>query len=558
MKLRVERDKNLSKKDFTEWLAEQAEAFGQWIDLNVEAFPTNLQAQKERLRQVNDPDTGFQYFIETYLPHYVKGPASLFHKHIFETVPEIVASDKGCKEIFIAPRGSSKSTHLTLGLCLYLIVLKKAHFPCIISDIYSQAALFVEAIKAELVSNPRLRHDFPKSAGVGRMWREGEIITKNEVKVQAFGSFGKVRGRRHGPHRPDWVFMDDIENDEQVIEPKQRKKLDSWVKKAVLKMGPPDGSLKAVWAGTIIHPMAVLVKASKSPVWRTHKFQAVVKWPDNMELWEEFKELYHNNEFDDEGLAVEFYKANKAAMDLGAVVNWPQIQPLLYLMLEWAADRDSFMSEYQNKPVSEDNIFSNIWYWSKHKPHLITFGAIDPSLGKKGKGRDPSAILIGGVDPVSKQMDILHASIKKRLPDVIIADAIAAQIEYGCVLWFVEAVQFQEFLRTSLMKEAARQNVALSAIPIEQHTDKHLRIERLQPPTASGLIRLHNSQTVLIDQLQMFPDADHDDGPDCLEMLWSNGLKYAKGGAADLSGIKGEPAAGHSNLNDYRMGGFGY
>ena len=36
----------------------------------------------------------------------------------------------------------------------------------------------------------------------------------------------------------------------------------------------------------------------------------------------------------------------------------------------------------------------------------------------------------------------------------------------------------------------------------------------------NGLIRLHVSQTVLLDQLRHFPMADHDDGPDALHMLW--------------------------------------
>jgi hypothetical protein len=37
---------------------------------------------------------------------------------------------------------------------------------------------------------------------------------------------------------------------------------------------------------------------------------------------------------------------------------------------------------------------------------------------------------------------------------------------------------------------------------------------------ANGLIRIHPSQTTLIDQLRHFPKADHDDGPDALHMLW--------------------------------------
>ncbi|MGQ5491117.1 hypothetical protein ACUH78_19965, partial [Thauera sp. ZXT1-4] len=76
-------------------------------------------AKAERLAKVKDPETGFQYFLETYLPHYVKGEHSRFHHAIFKRVPEILASPKGVRDLFIAPRGSSKSTHLSLGFALY-------------------------------------------------------------------------------------------------------------------------------------------------------------------------------------------------------------------------------------------------------------------------------------------------------------------------------------------------------------------------------------------------------------------------------------------------------
>ena len=51
-------------------------------------------------------------------------------------------------------------------------------------------------------------------------------------------------------------------------------------------------------------------------------------------------------------------------------------------------------------------------------------------------------------------------------------------------------------------------------------SDKLLRIESLQPHMHNGLIRVHSSQTTLIDQFRHFPKADHDDGPDMVQMLY--------------------------------------
>ena len=42
----------------------------------------------------------------------------------------------------------------------------------------------------------------------------------------------------------------------------------------------------------------------------------------------------------------------------------------------------------------------------------------------------------------------------------------------------------------------------------------------------SGQILLHRSQYALIEQLRFYPEADHDDGPDALEMLWRIARQY--------------------------------
>jgi hypothetical protein len=84
----------------------------------------------------------------------------------------------------------------------------------------------------------------------------------------------------------------------------------------------------------------------------------------------------------------------------------------------------------------------------------------------------------------------------------------------------VEAVQFQEFFRTELIKRSAQRGRPVPARAVTPASDKLLRIETLQPHMANGLIKLHPSQTMLIDQLRHFPKADHDDGPDALHMLW--------------------------------------
>lgn len=513
---------------FRDQLAAQTDALRRRIDAEVDGFSTDPKARAARIAAAKHPETGFRFFCETYFPHYLTKAPNLLHLHLFAALPPIVEKKpggRGAREVVIAPRGAAKSTIVTQLFVLWTAILKLRRYPIIGMDVYEQAAIMLAAIKVELEENPRLAQDFPEAVGQGRLWREGEIVTRNGAKVEAVGSRQKVRGRRHGPARPDLFILDDIENDENVRSPDYRDKLEAWVLKAVLKSGAADGSMDLIVVGTLLMHDAVLARLAKKPGWHVAKFASIVRWPDRMDLWDAWEEVHRN---DGEAASDAFYADHRAAMNEGAVVNWPEEQPLLTLMKERAESPNAFKSERQNEPVSENAPFQTFHYWAREpSARAIVFGALDPSLGKKARRGDPSAIVVGAYDPGEGTLDTLEASIRRRLPDVICEDVIALQRIHRPVMWFVESVQFQEFLRTEIMKRAARQGVPLSAIPVTPIADKRLRIERLQPPIAAGLIRFRPDQATLLEQLGQWPNGEHDDGPDALEMLWSGALTYA-------------------------------
>jgi predicted phage terminase large subunit-like protein len=199
-------------------------------------------------------------------------------------------------------------------------------------------------------------------------------------------------------------------------------------------------------------------------------------------------------------------------------------------MIIRAKSHSAFDSEYQNDPISEkDAPFAGLIYWVEPCPRWIYFGACDPSLGKHGRRRDPSAILVGGFDREKGVLDVVEAEIAKRLPDLIIERIIELQKIYRCLTWAVEAVQFQEFMRTELVKRSAKRHIPVPAVGVTPHADKDLRIASLQPHVANGLIRFSLKHPTLLEQLRHWPMADHDDGPDALHMLWSLAQSRAGG-----------------------------
>lgn len=511
----------MQSKEFIKRLSELSFALKQQIEASFDGWDDSPAAIVKRVAAVNDPITGFYYFVKHYFPHYLRHKnQSLMHEYLFEVLPKMLASERGESHALAAPRGEAKSTIVTRLFSLYCIVTGRKRYVVIISNTYEQAAEFLAAIKTELEFNTRLKIDFPKAFGMGGVWQDGKIVTKNNVKVQVAGAAKALRGFVHGAYRPDLVLLDDLENDENVRKPEQRDKLQDWLNSTVMKLGAVGEKFDVFYIGTILHYDSVLNRILKNKGWRTRLFKALIRWPDNMALWDEFEAIFHS---DGDEAAEAYYLAHKAEMDKGAIVSW-ESRPLYELMRIRAKEgHKNFDTELQNDPVSgEDAPFANaIQFYGELPNDVVMFGALDPSLGKHGSGRDPSAILIGGYQTSSGKLFVLEAQIKKRLPDRIIEDVISLHQQYRCHVWAVEAVQFQEFLRTELIKRSAARGVPVPARAVTPHADKLLRIESLQPHLANGLILLKQEQSTLIEQLRHFPKADHDDGPDALHMLWA-------------------------------------
>lgn len=536
----------LTAKEASNDLAAFAAQLRQRIEAEVSGFSPD---PAERARRIAQSFGDFDFFVNTYFPHYIRSPhKSELHKYLFKRLPEIIASEKSETDAIAAPRGEAKSTLVSQLFVLWCLVTGRKKYPVIVMDSIDQAYPMLEAIKAELAFNPRLMCDFPEACGAGRVWQAATIITANDCKVQVAGSGKKLRGLRHGPYRPDLCVLDDIENDEQVRNPDQRDKLQSWLSKTVLPLGGAGAKFDVVYIGTILHYDSVLNRVLSNPMWRTAKFKALLKWPDRMDLWERWEEVMRN---EGEAQADTFHALQRSEMDAGSVCSWAA-RPLLALMKIRARDgHDTFDSEYQNDPVAGDNApFAHaIQFWVNRLSDWLFYGALDPSLGKAGAGRDPSALLVGGFNRQTGILDVVEALIKKRLPDRIIEDAIALQLQYRCLLWAVETVQFQAFLYSELVKRAAIAGIPFPARAVQPIADKILRIETLQPHMVNGLIRVHPGQTTLIDQLRHFPKADHDDGPDALHMLW---VLATSGAGASAAGFQAMPRrAGPSGNDDF-------
>jgi predicted phage terminase large subunit-like protein len=101
----------------------------------------------------------------------------------------------------------------------------------------------------------------------------------------------------------------------------------------------------------------------------------------------------------------------------------------------------------------------------------------------------------------------------------------------------VETNQFQELFVADIQRVAQRERVVVPTYAIDNAVNKLVRIRRLGPYLSQRQLRFKSRSprtASLVQQLRDFPAADHDDGPDALEMglrlmieLFNSGVRGA-------------------------------
>lgn len=521
--------------------------------LNKDDSPERVQLRREF--EAGHPMTGpgglrwklgaidMEFFGRAYFPHYFSKPSPEFHRELDAIwqqgvlkgrYPLTAADTKmisrlpGTRRAVAAPRGHAKSTNLTFKGTMHSTLYGYKHYPIIISDSSEQAEGFLDNIRVEFEENTAILEDFGVLAG--SVWRSNVLLTKTNIKIEAIGSGKKIRGRKHRNWRPDLIILDDVENDENVRTPEQRKKLKDWFDKAVSKCG--DDYTDIIYIGTLLHYDSLLAKTLTNPAYRSIKYKAVIQFSQADDLWQQWETIFTDLSNDDrESEALAFFQAHKEAMLEGTQVLWEEKLSYYDLMVMRVSEGEaSFNSEEQNEPINPDDcLFMEEWfdYYNEAEvnfgdPAFDFFGFIDPSLGKT-KRSDFSAIVTLAKHKSSGYMYVVDADIERRHPDRIIADVLAkerwlrASFGHGYRKLGAETNQFQWFLKEELAKASAKAGLYLPIEEVQQTSDKVMRIQTLQPDVKNKYIKFNRRHKRLLEQLTQFPMGAHDDGPDALE-----------------------------------------
>lgn len=259
--------------------AEQKLAYEQWkehckrvqsiTDAALMAAETPAARDKRRRRLLDN----YAAFCEYYFPHYltlrdkVTGEVirTIHNAPFHNEAARKVRSTPNLKAVFQWPRGHAKSTHFDIFMPLWLMFQPKRliNFMVIVGKSEDSAIRLLGDIQAELEHNQRIIADFGRQRG-SASWQDGEFKAANGVKFLACGRGQSPRGLRDRESRPDYIVIDDLDDDELCRNEKRVHDLTDWVKEALF--GSLDvGRGRFIMVGNLISKNSVLFNITKTP-----------------------------------------------------------------------------------------------------------------------------------------------------------------------------------------------------------------------------------------------------------------------------------------------------
>ena len=235
-------------------------------------------------------------------PHRHKNADPDFHRELMDLLY--------CRDPWVAAeafRGAAKSTRME-ELIIISALMGDFKYALILGNSYDRACERLSAIKNELVQNDAINELFGEQSG--GTWAADQIVLANGCKIQAFGARQSLRGAKHNDYRPDFLFVDDLEDEENVATEDARRKLKRWFNGALIPALDPKGKIRMV--GTPLHPKSLLEEKMRDSAWKSARFPVIYlneegreisAWPDRFPM-EYISKLRQN--FITDGSYVEF------------------------------------------------------------------------------------------------------------------------------------------------------------------------------------------------------------------------------------------------------------
>lgn len=457
------------------------------VDFNVPF----AQREKARLKLEADP---VAWMLEMF-PKFATAPFAPFHKKAIRRL----VNNPEWYDVLSWSRELSKST-VTMMAVMYLVLTGKKRNVIMVSSSYDNAERLLEPYRANLDSNPRIKFYYGIQKGIAN-WEKGDFSTKHGAAFRAIGALQSPRGTRKDEIRPDTILVDDIDTDQDVLNPDIINKRWNWIEQALIPTRSISEPLLIVFCGNIIAKDCCVTRAgAKADHWDVVN----IRNKDGKSSWPEKNSEEH-------------------------------IDRVLSQISAKAAQQ-----EYFNNPVAEGTTFKEI-HWGKVPPLnrfsiLVAYGDPAPSnkTGKKTSGSYKSVFLCGVCEAslyvITGFLDhVTNAEFVDWFYAIKTKTGERTQV-YNYIENNTLQDPFYEQVFIPLFVEAAKDKGMIGITPDERKKpDKFSRIEgNLEPLNRQGRLILNEAEKgnphmdrlaeqFLLVQPGLPAPAD---GPDCVEGAW--------------------------------------
>ena len=414
-----------------------------------------------------------------------------------------------------ASRGLSKTTLTDVYLTIYFAYLGRKpglgriHYGLIVSDTLSQVQAIMEHMLLLVEDNDKLRPHLKITKS-----RKGDdpIIQLENANgditfIRGRGAGQKVRGvKSPDGKRPNYILIDDLENDENVESKDAREKLKQWFFNALIPSVDPNG-FEITIIGTPLHEDSVLNNLAESKNWKFIMLPAAEEFPvpKGKKLQSAWSDRF-TGEFLNNML--------QSYTDVGR--------------------RNSFFQEYMLETVSKENrLFDldNINYWSEEEfgdkvKGLNFYISVDLAISEEHYA-DYTAISVVGVNR-NNHWFVLHMDYGRYSPDLTIQKIISLARMYKDSTLVIEKGTLYLGIKKMLNNEMLNKNTFMNIKEVTRSRSKIATIKTLEPRLNVGKLWLpkdsYKSQVnELLHQMSMCTQdsikAKHDDLLDTLAQL---------------------------------------
>jgi hypothetical protein len=297
-------------------------------------------------------------FAKYYFPHLASCDSAPFQIEAAKAIKK----HKNLRGCFKWARGHAKSTWFGTIIPMWLKCQKtrEVNMMVLTSKSENSAIRLLSDLQAELEFNQRYIHDFGKQMSKGT-WADGEFRTADGCFFVAIGRGQSPRGLKNRQHRPDYVLIDDVDDDKMCQNPDRVEEFTNWTIEAL--MGAMDmGVGRFIIAGNLISKLSVLGNIEKD----------IVRMQKDPEA----------------GTFVKYYTTQVNAIDDTGKPSWDAKYTLeqIQAQMKFWGHRKS-QKEYFHNPIVSGSIFRAEWIQYK-KPlplndydHIVAY--LDPSFKSK-------------------------------------------------------------------------------------------------------------------------------------------------------------------------------